>query len=46
MVFGEGKKPSGEEVSIRLLLLALLEDQEQTNILPHPRQLWRQICRP
>jgi hypothetical protein len=27
----KGKRPSGEEVSIRLLLLALLEDQIQTN---------------
>jgi hypothetical protein len=27
----KGKKSSGEEVSIRLLLLALLEDQGQTN---------------
>jgi hypothetical protein len=33
MVLGEGKKPSGEEVSVRLLLLALLEDQGQTNNL-------------
>jgi hypothetical protein len=31
MVLGEGEKPSGEEVSVRLLLLALLEDQGQTN---------------
>ncbi len=29
----KGKKLSGEEVSVRLLLLALLEDQGQTNNL-------------
>ncbi len=30
-VHGEDKKPSMEEVNVRLLLLALLEDQGQTN---------------
>jgi hypothetical protein len=34
----KGKKPSGEEVSVRLLLLALLEDQGQTNNRPQPRE--------
>jgi hypothetical protein len=34
-VGAQGAKISGEEVSIRLLLLALLRDQGQTNIL-HP----------
>jgi hypothetical protein len=34
MVLGEGKKPSGEEVSVRLLLLALVADQGQTNTHP------------
>ncbi len=40
MVLGEGKKLSGEEVSVRLLLLALLEDQGQTNRRNHIAR-WR-----